>query len=360
MSRPLRVLRLISHLGGGGTETQCVEVLRAFAAQPDAHNLEVELATFWSKPHLHRAPESIAWHRLERGEGAAAAARTAFDLARLLRRRRYDVVHALLWPAAALALPLLPRQTALLTSIHSSEIRTRPGKAAVLRAIGLRSDLLVFNNHPGVESLRGRFGTLASNCRVVPNGKRPLPAARVEGSRREGTIMVARCVDSKRQDLLIDAWSELGDEAPAPLRFVGRGTDAPEFLRRARAVGADGLGERDDVDELLLRSQIATLATDHEGMPNAVLEGWNAGACVLASRVPGVRELVRDEVDALLVENDPRAWAAALRHVGRNPELRSRLATRGRARLVEEFSLETTAARWAELYHDAARGRRRG
>src|SRR5690606_4853902 len=123
--------------------------------QPEAHNLELELATFWARPHLHAAPRSIPWHRLEQerspvreargslvgaAETATTAARTAFELARLLRRGRYDVVHAMLWPAAALVLPLLPRRTALLTSIHSSEIRTRTGKAAVLRAIGRRSD----------------------------------------------------------------------------------------------------------------------------------------------------------------------------------------------------------------------------
>lgn len=354
--KPLRILRLISHLGSGGTERQCAELLGPLLEQGPALGVEVELCTYWNKPHLHAVPAELRWHRIDREASVVGLAKAEAQLAWCLRRGRFDVVHALLWPAAALALPVLPRKTALLTSIHSSEIRMRPGKGAALRAIGLRSDLLVFNSAPGASRLRRRFGVLPSKVRVRGNGKRTLPPPDYEG--REGIVCVARMVDSKRQALLLEAWAQLAPDTRPPLTFIGRDTDTGEFAARARELGARTLGEVEDPSVHLCRAAIACLPTDHEGMPNAVLEAWNAGASVLASDVVGVRELVRADEDARLVDNEIEAWREALAALIADTEARERLARAGRARLEADFELDAVARDWVSLYHEAHRNRR--
>ena len=80
------------------------------------------------------------------------------------------------------------------------------------------------------------------------------------------------------------------------------------------------LGVVRDVPERLMAHQLAVLATHYEGMPLALLEGMAAGCAVIGSAVPGVREVLEDGVDGLLVnESDPVAMADALERVLRNP-----------------------------------------
>lgn len=361
MTQNLRVLRVIGHLGSGGTERQCVEVLDALSARETELGCTVDLVTFWARHHLHRPSPRTRWHQIDQPLSARGAATTAFRLARLLRREDYDCVHALLWPAATVVLPTLPRRTALLTSIHSSKIRDRPGKAALLRAIGVRTDLLVFNSAPGAQRLRSSFGVLAAQTRVQPNGKQLAPAPG-PGEARSGIVCIARDVPSKRQRLLLDAWRRMREAgAPElPLTFVGRGTDSGPLGEAIERAGARGVGEVADVSPYLRRAAIAALPTDHEGMPNAVLEAWNHGAAVLASSVSGVRELVRPGVDGRLVPNQLDAWVRALSQLATDTDARASLARAGRERLEAEFSLDRVARAWVDLYHEATRVRGHG
>ncbi len=336
MTRPIRVLRVISHLGSGGTERQCVEVLHEMWAHRAELGLEIELATYWNRGHLHTPPPGMPWHRVDAPGSPYGALRATAALATLLRRNAYDCVHALLWPSAALVAPMLPRRTSLLTSIHSSEIRARAGKAAALRVIGARTDLLVFNSRAGAQRLRERFGVLNARTRVQPNGKRLLPPPTFDG--RSGIVCVARDVPSKRQDLLLAAWVRLPQASRPPLTFIGRGTDRGPLGDAIHRAGARGLGEVEDPTPFTRTAAVAALPTDHEGMPNAILEAWNAGAAVLASRVPGVIELVHEGRDARCVANDVAAWVEALDELLRDAARRRALATAGRERLETEFS----------------------
>ncbi|MET0607986.1 MAG: glycosyltransferase, partial [Gaiellaceae bacterium] len=82
-----------------------------------------------------------------------------------------------------------------------------------------------------------------------------------------------------------------------------------------------------------------------EGLPLSALEALASGTPLVATDVRGLRELVADEENALLVPEDPHALAAALRRVLDDPELAARLAAAGKhvdgagndRRLVERF-----------------------
>ena len=67
-----------------------------------------------------------------------------------------------------------------------------------------------------------------------------------------------------------------------------------------------------------------------EGLPLTALEALASGTPLVATDVRGVRELVVDGQDALLVPEEPEALAAALRRVLDDPELAARLAEAGR------------------------------
>jgi glycosyltransferase involved in cell wall biosynthesis len=92
-------------------------------------------------------------------------------------------------------------------------------------------------------------------------------------------------------------------------------------------------------------------------MPLALLEGMAAGCAVVGSAVPGVREVIEDGVDGLLVpEGDVEALAAALERLLRNPGDAARMAAKARAVALARHGRELMHQRYEALLLALARG----
>ncbi len=373
LHEPLRVLRVLPTLEVGGTEVQCVEVLDELAAHREALKLDVELITLFQGQHrvAERRQGAWSWRPLDAERSAVGALRVRGQLAAALAASHYDVVHAMLWPAiwVAASSQLGARRAPLIGSIHSSAwpnsgtrhesvLSVTTARAALRRAghlaAGGRLSALVFNSLTGRMALAGEFGWREHDAVVIPNGK-SIETREPQVTGRTGVLCAARVVPSKRQDLLVAA---LASVPSLRADFVGEGTEAAAFLEGLRPLGARarGHGAVADVGERLQRCAIAALPTDHEGLPNAVVEAWCQGAAVIASRVPGVEHFVDDNVDGLLVDNTVDGWTRGLARLAADDELRGRLARSGYARAIRDHSLHVTAKRWADLYRAVARG----
>ena len=90
--------------------------------------------------------------------------------------------------------------------------------------------------------------------------------------------------------------------------------------------------------------------TRSEGLGSAALLGMAAGAAVIASRVGGLPEIVEDGVTGLLVENDARPIAVALRRLSGDPALARAMGERGRQRVAERYSIERMVSDTVEVY----------
>jgi glycosyltransferase involved in cell wall biosynthesis len=94
-----------------------------------------------------------------------------------------------------------------------------------------------------------------------------------------------------------------------------------------------------------------------EGLPMVVLEAMAAGVPVIASRVEGVPDAIRDGKDGLLVEpNNPRQLAAAIEQLVAGQLAYPALSSSAQQRHAEHFSAEIMASRVAEVY-DGVLGR---
>ena len=103
--------------------------------------------------------------------------------------------------------------------------------------------------------------------------------------------------------------------------------------------GVELLGHVDDIREVWRRAHIAVLPSRREGLPKSLLEAAACGRPLVASDVPGCREIAHDGINALLVQpDDPPALAAAIDRLARDPELRKRFAAAGRLLVAEQFS----------------------
>jgi colanic acid/amylovoran biosynthesis glycosyltransferase len=103
----------------------------------------------------------------------------------------------------------------------------------------------------------------------------------------------------------------------------------------------------------LLRCPAVVLLSDHEGLGLALLEGMACGVVPIALRgAPGVTEFVRDDVTGLLASDRGDDFVATVRRLREDPALWERLARSARAHVETEYSDETCAARWQELFEE--------
>ena len=110
-------------------------------------------------------------------------------------------------------------------------------------------------------------------------------------------------------------------------------------------------GLREDMVEVYAAAHVVCLPSYREGLPTVLLEGAACGCALVATDVPGCREVVRDGDTGLLVPpHDPMALAAALRTLILDPALRERLSAAAHKRVAEEFSAEHVQQATNELY----------
>jgi glycosyltransferase involved in cell wall biosynthesis len=171
--------------------------------------------------------------------------------------------------------------------------------------------------------------------------------------------IVARLNEVKCQDLLIRAFSNLRSRhARAHLLLVGDGPTRNALTDLTAQLGLTDVvhfaGYQPQPERYLDAMDIFVLPSRLEGMPLAILEAWAARLPVIASRVGGVPNVVRDGVDGLLFESgDQRALESHLNRLLEDADLRNKLASAGRAHVEADYGTRRMAADYHKLYLDA-------
>ncbi len=136
---------------------------------------------------------------------------------------------------------------------------------------------------------------------------------------------------------------ELGVDAC--LCMIGDGPDREDVERRAKALGIVRhcffLGYQDDVGPFYAALDAFVLPSGNEGTPVSAIEALAAGRPVVASRVGGVPDVVRDGIDGFLVEpGDVDGLAGALARLADDPELRERMGSGARERVLSRYAVD--------------------
>jgi glycosyltransferase involved in cell wall biosynthesis len=112
------------------------------------------------------------------------------------------------------------------------------------------------------------------------------------------------------------------------------------------------LGERDDIPQLFAALDLLALASCSEGFPNVLGEAMACGVPCVTTDVGDAARIVGDTGFVAPGGNDP-AFAAALdRALSVSPSERKELGARARARIIETYSIDVVAERYAGLYHE--------
>jgi glycosyltransferase involved in cell wall biosynthesis len=112
----------------------------------------------------------------------------------------------------------------------------------------------------------------------------------------------------------------------------------------------DFLGARNDIPDLMRAADIYVLSSAWEGLPLVIGEAMASEKLVVATDCGGVSEFLGD-AGILAAPRDPAALADGLREALNMPANEaSILGSRARMRIVANYSLDSVADRWVELY----------
>ena len=111
-------------------------------------------------------------------------------------------------------------------------------------------------------------------------------------------------------------------------------------------------GHREDMPEVFAQSNIVVLPTTYgEGVPKVLIEAASCGRAIVATDVPGCREIVRHNKNGLLIPpHDSKALADAIKKLIENPKLRAKMGARGREIVEAEFSDELVVKQTMDVY----------
>lgn len=141
------------------------------------------------------------------------------------------------------------------------------------------------------------------------------------------------------------------------IAIVGDGSLREALEQQARDLGIVEnivfLGHREDTQELMFALDIFALPSLSEGIPMALLEAMAAGRAIVASRVGGIPEVIRDGVEGYLVEpKDVQGFADRCLQLIESSDLASRLGLSARRRVEQNFSAQGMARQVTSLYDE--------
>ncbi|MDP6634293.1 MAG: glycosyltransferase [Phycisphaerae bacterium] len=295
-------------------------------------------------------------------------------LSGLIRARRADLVHTHGFradlagrPAARLA--AVPN---LVHTVHDAKGRFKPWQFAYARFLGGYCDRIICVSPSVKEYHGGRSGLPLEKYNVIPSGIdveafTPDSGARKRLRKQWGVDdsqpvvgYVGRIDRGKGIETLLSAFSHLaarGNAMDVVIAGEGSGRRIVEnFIRHGEGGSRCRLlGYVDDVRSVLSAIDIFTTANNSEGHPLSPTEAMAAGLPVVATKAPGLRDIVIDGITGLLAApRDVFGLAERIERLGCDPELCKQLGAYGRRRVMAQYPVSAMIDAIETLYSDVA------
>jgi sugar transferase (PEP-CTERM/EpsH1 system associated) len=375
--RPL-IVHVIYRLDVGGLENGLVNIINRTPAERYRHAIIslTDVSEFRQRITRNDVP-CIALHKRPGNDIGML-----WKLWRIFRELRPAIVHSRNLAALEAQLPAwLAGVPCRIHGEHGRDIFDMDGTSRKYRWVRRLYKPLVHRYVPLSKELSNylgdQVGVAESKLRLICNGvdvERFRPgggecreAVLPQGFADQDSLLignVGRLEAVKDQLTLVRAFKELCQHRPdnSRLRLVLIG-DGSLRGKIEKLVAQEGLqdrvwlaGTREDVPQLLSMLDIFVLPSLAEGISNTILEAMACGLPVVATRVGGNAELLREgETGFLVPRADPQAMAAALLNYVDHAALRTTHGEAARTRVEGTFSIARMVSRYLEVYDELCR-----
>lgn len=235
------------------------------------------------------------------------------------------------------------------------------------------ADHIIAISHQVARILEGD-GIPKNRITVIADGVPPLPSPKIPPTQwrqlfripDRGLLIgsVGQLSREKGHLHLIESLPHLRHRSePVQLVLVGDGPEKHTLSERARALGMQGRvhfsGFQEDVSSAIHALDVYVQPSLEEGLGTSILDALQATRPVVASRVGGIPEVIREnETGRLVPSGHPPALAKAIDALLDDPQAAQKLAEKGKQRVSEQYSTEALLTGNLELYDRLASAKR--
>lgn len=361
---PLRVAFLAGTLMHGGAEGQLVYLARALQGA----GVDVRVYTLGQNEFYEAALRDTGVGLIHVGWAANPAVRLVTFAHALWRFRPHIVQAAHFYVNLYVALASRVCGARAIGAIPSDVLLDLQDTGR-WGALLLRLPSALWTNSEAARGNAIRLGVGRANIHLVTNVIDSSPFEEACGLRptarntaQTRVILVAQLVRAKRVDRFLEALAVARRTAPE-LKGVVAG-DGPARASLEAQAGQLGLlpkgvqfcGWCDDVPRLMAEAHMLVLTSDHEGLPNVILEAMAARLPVITTPAGDAAAVVADGVTGFVVPFDGvEQLAERLVRLARSPDLRRRLGDAGHEGVRARYACAGLAERLVAMYRAVAR-----
>jgi len=296
------------------------------------------------------------------------------ELVRLYRRVRPDVVHhvamkPILYGSVAAWFTRVPAVINAFAGLGYTFLDGRNRllrwgvKTALRTVLSLGHSAVLVQNHDDQDRLVGEGVAPASRTRIIAGSGIDVAvySLQPQPSGIPVVVLPARMLWDKGVGEFVEAARRLKrNGVRARFILVGRRDEhnpaaIPEIRLKewVKEEVVEWWGHREDMPAVYAAAMLVVLPSYREGLPKVLLEAAACGKAMVATNVPGCRDIVRDRFNGLLVApKDSVALAEAIDELLSDHQIREVMGQRSRTRVMAEWSGPRIAEQVLGLYQD--------
>jgi phosphatidylinositol alpha-mannosyltransferase len=286
--------------------------------------------------------------------------RTFFRIRQILAREKFDVLHLHepMTPVPCVATLALATAPMVATFHASGDLGWMRAATPMWGFLATRLDRRIAVSPMAAESVQH---WLPGEYEIVPNGVL-IPEEANPADREHSILFVGRQEARKGLPVLLRAWPEIRRRTGLRLRIIGADPLAVRLLIARLHVSDDGIDilgflEQELLTRELLRAKaLVAPSLGGESFGMVLTRAWACATPVVASDIPGYREVLSPDAAIDFPPGDERALVEAIEAMIGDEPRRESFGAAGRRIAQEKYSWDSIGRRLAEIY-DAVAGR---
>ncbi|MCQ2507644.1 MAG: glycosyltransferase [Dorea sp.] len=357
----MKIMQIIPRFLMGGAEIMCENL--SVALHELGHEVIVVSLNDYPSPITDRLEEAgLAVHYLHKKKGPDPFVLNR--LRKLIKDEQPDVIHSHI---NSVPYAILAGKFNKVPHIHTIHSIAKGDNVKAVRKIihwGIRHKLLkpVALGDVTRDSIAEEYQMAKDTIPIIGNGinlSRCIPKDSYDFSASFHIVHIGRFEEVKNHQGIVNGFAAFRKEHPdSRLTLVGDGSLRSEVENQIQGLHLEDAitltGEQKNVFGYLHEADVFLLASFYEGLPMTLIEAMGTGLPLIVTNRGGIKDTLKDQEDAILIDPEAEAITKALTRIYESPDLRKKLGEKAKEH-SKAFSSLVMAEKYLALYEDTLR-----